>query len=334
MEPQVQLREMLSGFVVSRALQVAAELGIADALEHGAMTCEALADATGAHAPSLYRLLRLLASHGVFEQLPGARFRNNPMSEYLRDDMPGSLRGTGLMYGDTPMWRAWEGLLHSVRTGESSFRHIHGVSTFEYLAAHAQSAARFDQAMTSSSEAMNLAIVEAYDWRQVGTLVDVGGGVGSTLAAILGSAEHLKGVLFDLPHVIERARETLMDSPVLPRCHMEAGDFFQGVPAGGDAYFLKHILHDWDDHSCQRILAACNRAMPVGGKVLICEKVIDGGGGQQLAKRVDLVMLAFTEGGRERTAAAFAHLLAVSGFRLLHTIPTPVENCILEAVKV
>ena len=158
--------------------------------------------------------------------------------------------------------------------------------------------------------------------------------MGSTLAAILCSAEHLKGILFDLPHVIEHAREALVHSPVLPRCQLEAGDFFHRVPAGGDAYFLKHILHDWDDQSCQRILAACNHAMPVGGKVLICEKLIDGGNGQQLAKRVDLVMLAFTEGGRERTAAAFAHLLAVSGFRLLRTIPTPVENCILEAVKV
>jgi hypothetical protein len=200
MSSQIQLRNLLLGFVASRALQVAAEMGVADALADGPKDCATLASGLGAHAATLHRLLRALASHGVFEQLPDGRYANTDLSEYLRDAAPSSLRGLARMYGDAAIWHSWEALEHSVRTGEPGFMHMHGVAPFDYLAAHPESAQRFDDAMVSSSGMMNPAIVEAYDWTQFGTLVDVAGGAGSTLAAVLEVTPGLHGVLFDLPH--------------------------------------------------------------------------------------------------------------------------------------
>jgi len=333
MSPQLQLRNLVLGFVTSRALQIAAELGVADALADGPKDCTALASTLGAHAATLHRLLRALAAHGVFEQLPDGRYANTVLSEYLRDAVPGSLRGLARMYGDAAIWRAFEGLEHSVRTGEPGFVHMHGVAPFDYLAAHPESARRFDDAMVSSSGMMNAAIVEAYDWTQFGTLVDVAGGAGSTLAAFLEATPALQGVLFDLPHVIERARAYLAQRGVAARCRVETGSFFDAVPAGADAYFMKHIVHDWGDADCLRILRNCREAMPEHAKLLVCDKVIPPGNEPNYGKLVDLIMLAMMHGGRERTAEEFRELLAQAGMRLTRIIATRAENSIIEAVK-
>ncbi len=332
-DPQLHVRNLLMGFVVSRALQVAAELGLADALADGPKDREALAREVGAHAATLHRLVRALASFGLFEQLPDGRFANTPSSEYLRSDTPGSLRGLARMHGGSPLWQAWADLEHSVRSGEPSFTHFHGSPMFEYLAAHPESARRFDEGMVASSRLMNEAIVDAYDWDRIGTLVDVGGGVGSTLAAILRANPRIQGVLFDLPHVIERGRDYLAEQGVAARCRTETGSFFDAIPSGADAYFIKHIIHDWDDEDCVRILANCKAAMSDHANLLVCEKVVPPGNEPSVAKTIDLVMLVLTDGGRERTEEEFRDLFARAGLRLARVVPTRADNSILVVTK-
>jgi hypothetical protein len=331
--PQQQVRNLLMGFVVSRALQVAAELGLADALADGPKERDALAREVGADAGTVHRLMRALAGFGVFEQLPDGRLANTTRSECLRRDKPGSLYGLARMYGDLPFWQTWAGLEHSVRSGDSSFTHVHGTPVFEYLAAHPESARRFDDGMVTSSSLMNDALVEAYDWNQFGTLVDVAGGAGSTLAAILRANPRLRGVLFDLPHVIERSRSYLAQQGVTDRCRIEAGSFFETIPEGADGYFMKHIIHDWDDADCLRILRHCRTAMPDRAKLLVCEKVVPAGNDPSYSKTMDLVMLALTDGGRERTESEFRDLFAQAGLRVTKIIPTRADNCILEVTK-
>jgi hypothetical protein len=330
---QLHVRNLLMGFVVSRALQVAAELGLADALADGPKDRDALARDVGAHADAMNRLIRALASLGIFKQLPDGRVANTERSECLRSDAPGSLRELGRMYGASPMWQAWTGLEHSVRCGEPAFAYIHGSPVFEYLAEHPESARRFDDAMAASSRLMNEALVEAYEWGQFGTLVDVAGGVGSTLAAILRANPGVRGVLFDLPHVIERGRDHLTQQGVAARCRTQTGSFFDAVPSGADAYFMKHIIHDWNDEDCLRILHNCRSAMPDHAKLLVCEKMILPDDRPSVAKTMDLVMLVMTDGGRERTEQEFRKLFARAGLHLARVVLTKVDNCILEVVR-
>ena len=330
---QPQMRNMLMGFVVSRALQVAAELGLADALANGPKGRDALAREVGAHADTMDRLLRTLASFGVFEKLADGRFANTRRSEYLRSDSPGSIRALARMHGASPLWQAWAGLEHSVRSGEPGFAHIHDSPMFEYLEAHPESARRFDEGMVASSRLMNGAIVEAYEWDKFGTLVDVAGGVGSTLAAILRANPRLQGVLFDVPHVIERGRDYLAQQDVATRCRTEAGSFFDAIPGGADAYFLKHIIHDWDDEDCLRILRNCKTAMSDRAKLLICEKIVPSGNDPSAAKVMDLVMMVLTDGGRERTEPEFRDLFARAGLHIARVLPTKADNSILELTK-
>ncbi|HVP88083.1 MAG TPA: methyltransferase [Casimicrobiaceae bacterium] len=327
------VRALAMGFVVSRAMQVAAELGVADALASGPKDRDELAREVGAHADTLCRLLRVLAGFGVFEQLSDGRFANTLRSEYLRSEAPESIRGLGRMYSTRELWQAWGGLEHSVRTGEASFVHVHGVPMFEFLAAHPEAARSFDEAMVNSSRLMNEAIVEAYDWSRFGSLVDVAGGVGATLAAILRANPRMQGVLFDLPRVVERARDYLAQAGVAARTRMKAGSFFQGVPAGADAYFMKHILHDWHDEHCLRILRNCKAAMPDHGVLLVCEKLMPAGNEPSAAKIMDLVMLVLADGGRERTEPEFRELFERAGLRLARVLPTRADNSILEVIK-
>jgi len=331
--PPPELRSLLMAFVVSRALQVAAELGIADALVAAPKDLDTLARDVGADADTLNRLLRLLASFKIFEQLPDGHFANTPNSERLRGDVPGSLRGLARMYGDSALWQAWAGLEHSVRSGDSSFDHIHGVPTFEYLAKHPQTARRFDEGMVASSRLMNEALLEAYDWNRFAVLVDVAGGLGGTLAAILRANPRMDGVLFDLPHVIERSSDFLTQQEVSSRCRTEAGSFFDRVPEGADAYFMKHILHDWDDENCLRILGCCRAAMRDDAVLLVCEKLVPPGDAPSISKVMDMVMLALTYGGRERTEQEFHALFTRANLRLKRVVPTKADNVILEVTR-
>jgi hypothetical protein len=325
---------MVAGSWVSQALYVAAKLGIADLLQEGPQPCKRLAQATQTHADSLYRLLRALASVGVFVEDEEACFSLTPMAELLRTDVPGSLRAYAIMLGEPEYWRAWESVLHSVRTGQPAFDHVFGKPLFQYLATHSEAARIFDDAMTSRSDQENIAITEAYDFTGAQTVVDVGGGQGSLLALILKDYPSARGVLFDMPHVLGPARTRLKSAGWATRLTFVDGDFFATVPDGGDLYVLKKVIHDWSDEGAHEILTNCRTAMSGKGRLLLIEPVIASGNAPSFNKWLDLLMLVITDGGRERTEREHRELLAAADFQLNRVIPTRASVSIIEAAPV
>ena len=263
--------DLLHGAAKTQLLAVAAELGIADLLKDGPKPLKVLAEATGTHAPSLYRALRALAGLGVFAETEPECFTLTPLADLLRTDAPGSLRGLAILEGSAWLNRAWADLLSSVRTGKSYFETTHGVTAFEYLQQHPAELAVFTEAMTSNSKLEAVAVCEAYDFSGFHSMVDVGGEEGFLLATILKAYPALKGMLFDRPEVGARARKLLRAEGLGERCEVIDGDFFAGVPQGGEAYILKNILHDWDDERAEQILTHCRRAIVPGGRVLVVE---------------------------------------------------------------
>ena len=330
--PRDTLLRMTNAFQVSQAIYVAATLGIADLLEDGPKSADELAETTGTHAPTLYRLLRALASVGIFIETDG-RFDLTPLAEYLRTDTPGSLRAFAMLIGQQSFWRSWGHLLHSVRTGEPAFRKVHGTGPFEYWATHPEEAAVFDAAMTSHSSGVVDAVVRSYDFSGIGVLVDVGGGEGGLLAAILAANPSLRGILFDQPHVVGTAGALLEWAGVANRCEVVGGSFFEAVPVGADAYLLKSVIHDWDAEAAIEILRACRAAMAERGKLLVVERVVRPGNDPDPAKFSDLNMLVIP-GGQERTADDFELLYAEAGFKLNDIIHTGSPFNIIEGTPV
>jgi hypothetical protein len=332
-ETTKKLRGLILGYFVSRAVHVAAELDLAGHLRKGSKNGVELAALCGAHAPTLTRMLRMLVSVGVFAEDKG-RFSNNELSELLRGDAPQSVRAWARMFGADFQWSSVQGMAHTVKTGEPAFEHVFGEELFSYLSHHPDDAKLFDEAMVSGSELMNGAIVGAYDFSRFGTLVDVAGGYGSTLCAILAANPKLKGTLFDLPHVVPKAKDFVKSRGLVSRCSFVDGSFLETVPPGADAYFMKHIIHDWDDERCTQLLRNCHAAMPAHAKLLVCEKVVPEENNAPHTRILDLVMMLHTPGGRERTEAEYRMLFAKAGFRLTRAIPTQVDNWILEAEKI
>lgn len=328
--PPATLLQMMTGYWVSQALYVAAKLGIADLLADGPVSCEDLAAATDTHAPSLQRVLRALASVGVFTEVSPGSFALTPLAELLRTETPGSMRALAIMYAEE-QYRAWGELLHSVRTGEMAFDHQFGMGYFEYLAQHPEADRVFNEAMTGWTHQLVGAVVDTYDFSPFKTVVDVGGGYGALLTAGLQGNPVTRGILFEQPHVIARAEKQLVAAGIADRCTVVGGDFFAAVPTGGDAYVLSQILHDWDDERCVAILSQCRRAMPDHGKLLVVELVLPPGDEPSLGKWLDLHMLVLL-GGRERTAAEYDTLFRVAGFKLARVVPTPPGPSVLEAV--
>jgi hypothetical protein len=331
--PGEELRHLFLGYRVSQAVYAAAQLGIADLLAGGPRGAAELAAATGAHAPALHRVLRLLASEGVFAQTEDGRFASTLMAEALRRDAPGSLRAMVLLTASDAPWRSWGQLLHSVRTGEPAFDHVHGVDFFAYYRQHPDEWALFDRLMTGGTEMATRAVAAAYDFSPFGTLVDVGGGRGALALGLLEAYPHLRAVVFDQPAVAEWGRQAIEAAGLSGRCEAVGGDFFAAVPGGGDVYLLKYILHDWDDDRCGAILRACRRAVPADGRLLIIELLIPPGDGPSFAKSQDVNMLA-NLGGRERTEPEYRGLLAAAGFDLVRVIPVQDELHIIEGVPV
>ncbi len=330
---QYRLREIATGYFLPRALHVAAELDLADILAAGPMDLVPLAAATHADAMSLHRLLRALVSAGVFEEVAPGRFASNALSTLLRDDVPGSARAFVRYLGDECNWRSWEQLLYSIESGKPAFEELYGTTSFQHLAAHPDKAALFDAAMVSSSELLNAALIAGYDFSPYRSIVDVGGGVGSTLCSILDAYPDAHGTVFDLEEVAARAERYIKERGCAERCLSAGGSFFDSVPAGGDAYFMKHVLHDWSDEHCLRILHTCHEAMPPSAKLLICERIVDAGDQGSAVKLMDLYMLVKTQGGRERTRDEYSQLLARTGFTLQRVVATPSPWCVLEANK-
>lgn len=321
---------MVTGRWVSQAITAAADLGVADVLPAEGLTPDAIASTIGAHGPSVRRLLRALASVGVFEEDAQGRFRHTPLSEALKSHVPGSIRGMAHHVGSKVATAAWADLTTSVRTGEPAFRRLYGKSFFEYLASAPEDAAAFDDAMHGVSSTSIPAILAAYDFSDCGTLVDVGGGDGTLLRAILAKHTGLRGAVYDVDHVVARTKERVHDAPEGSRITTAAGSFFDSVPKGGDTYLLKHILHDWDDARCLQILRNVRASISAKGRVLVIESVISPGNDPSLGKLLDLEMLAIAEGGMERTEQEFAALFEATGFELTRVVRTQAEPCVVE----
>ncbi|MBA2446882.1 MAG: methyltransferase, partial [Chloroflexi bacterium] len=326
------LRQLITGFRASDLIAAAAELGLADLLADGPRSSAELAERAGADPDALHRVLRALAQLGVFAMLDDGRFALTPLGEPLRSDVPGSLRPLARFWGIDSQRRPWLSLPHTIRTGQTAFDHIYGVSWIEYLAAHPDVAAIFNAGMTGLTAAVTDAVVAAYDFSPFGTIVDVGGGNGTLMAAILAAHPGPRGIVFDLPHARDGALERLSAAGPAARCEFVGGDFFESVPTGADAYLLKWIIHDWDDQRSVAILRACRRAMAPGSKLLIVERLLPPG--NEPAPDVvlgDILMLVHT-GGRERTAAEYRALLEAADLRLARTVATSTPFSVLEAV--
>ena len=330
--PRDAMLTMTNGFRVSQAIHVAATLGIADLLKDGTRTVEELAKTTGTDAPALSRLLRALASVGVFTETEG-RIGQTPLSETLRSDAPGSVRAWAMQIGQQYFWNSWGHLLNSIRSGNSAFGELYGMTAWEYRAAHPEANAIFNAAMTSNSLGVVDAIVAAYDFSKIRVVVDVAGGEGALLAAIVAANPYLRGILFDQPHVLARAKALLEGAGVHDRCDIVSGSFFEQLPKGGDVYILKSIVHDWDDPSSVSILRQCRAAINDGGRLLLVEQVLKGANESDSAKFADLMMLVML-GGRERNAGEFQRLCFEAGFRLTKIIPTGSRYSIVESVAV
>jgi predicted O-methyltransferase YrrM len=325
------LQTMITGYRTTQMISVVAKLGIADLLKDGPKGVDELAQVTNTYAPSLYRLLRAVASVGIFAEDDQRRFALTALAEPLRSDVPGSLRAIAIFAGELWRWQAWGHLLQSVQTGKTASHHAYGMEWFDYLAHHPEAGAVFDAAMATSER--HHAVVAAYDFSKIATLVDVGGGKGILLAAILQANPQLHAVLCDTPQVTARAHEFLRETGVANRCEIVEGDFFTELPSGGDAYLLSLILHDWEDEQAIKLLESCHRTMNPQGKLLVIEQVVPCGNEPSLSKLLDITMMVET-GGHERTEAEFRSLFTSAGFELTKILRTRAPECVLEGIRV
>lgn len=331
-ESRAALLQMITGFWTAQAVYVAARLGIADLLKDGPKSCDALAQSTGTSPRELYRLLRYLASIGLFDERDDAYFESTPLAAPLQSETPGSLRSLVNYYGGIT-YQPWGSLLHSIKTGETAFNHIHDGNVFQYFAQHPESAAIFNQAMTEYTAQESTSVINAYDFSNLEQIVDVGGGQGSFISAVLKANDKARGVLFDLPQGLGGAREHLETAGLLDRCQIVEGDFFESIPGGGDAYVFKNIFVNWDDRRCMDILKNCRQAMAEHGRLLIIEiSVLSPRNAPSFSKLFDLHMLVMT-GGRGRTEAEFQALFAATGFQLSNIIPTDSPVSIVEGTR-
>jgi hypothetical protein len=320
--PTVALRRLVNGYQVTQAIHVAAALGIADLLREGPRDNDALARDTDSHAPSLHRVLRALAAVGVLHEGDDGRFALTAIGECLRSDAAEPVGGWAAFVGRPYHFQAWSALLHGVRTGESPFRSVHGTDVWDYRASHPEEGAIFNAAMTDIMRRANAHVLAAYDFGRFATVVDVGGGRGAFLRAVLDANPATRGILFDQQHVVAGA-------DVGERCEVVGGSFFEAVPGGADGYLLKAVLHDWEDDEALRILARCRAAISDDGALLVVERDLGAANEDADAKLADLNMLV-GPGGRERTRDQFAALFAAGGFELVGATPSAIGLTVFE----
>lgn len=329
--PKVRMQQMVAGYWISQAIYAAATFGIADLVKDGPRSAADLAKATGTNTEFLYRLLRALASVGVFAEDAQGKFMLTPMAEFLRSDSPSAIRPYALMAGDE-QYRVWGNLVEGVRTGENMFEKTIGLPIFDYLTQHPEKGKIFDGAMTGIHGEETQQVLDAYDFSKIRVLADVGGGNGLNLIAILKKYPLMRGILFDLPQVIERARPNFVAAGLGDRCQLVAGNFFESVPKGADACLMRHIIHDWDDAKSIQILKNCHAALPQDGKLLLVESVIPAGNEPCFAKFLDLAMMLIP-GGKERTEIEYRQLYEASGFSLELVVATASEINVVEGRK-
>jgi hypothetical protein len=335
--PQVVAWQLVRAHQLSRAVQVATKLGVADVLGDGAQTFDEIAQATGTQPDRMRRLLRVLASVDVVRDLGSDKFELTPVGDCLRGEGPHRVRAIALLNSDG-FWPAFDSLADCIRTGKNAFQIQHGLDgIFAYTARNPELAAIVNDAMSAFSTVTGPAVAQACDFANVERVVDVGGGHGKVLASILRAHPHLRGTLFDLPSVVEGAPAILAQEGVADRCDVVGGDMFASVPAGGGVYLLSHVIHDWEDAPARQILEACRRAMAPEARLVICERVLPERVEPDPAHASDLLfdlsMMVFA-GGRERTASEYEALLGTAGLRLQRVVSMPIADKLVEAVPV
>ncbi len=329
-----QLMQMISGYWIAQSISAVAKLGIADLLKENPKSCDELATITNSNSSALYRLMRGLAGVGIFSENAEQQFSLTPLAEYLCTDHPQSLKATSIMLGESPHYQPWGKLLYSIKTGKPAFDDYFDMPVFEYFKSHPEDAEIFEQAMNSFSYSEEAAIMTSYDFSPFKILVDVGGGYGEMLGTLLQKYPDNKGILFDEKYVIDHCDSTLEKHGITNRCQKVSGSFFAEIPTGGDAYLLKHIIHDWDDQRSIKILKNCRKVLPDHGKILVMEMVVPHGNKPSAAKMLDLNMLVMCPGGKERTEEEFKTLFAQSGLKLTKIVRTSEDICIIEGVKI
>ena len=332
------LLQMMGGYRVTQAIYVAVKLGIPDLLRDGPKRCSELAQSSGADPLALYRLLRALASLGILAETSEGtggeeegRFELTPLGEPLQSGAADSVRATTLMWGDELHWGPWGALLYSVKTGKPAFDHLFGMGIFEFVYQNSETADILGEAMTGGSGALAAQVLQAYDFSGIGKIVDIGGGHGSLITAVLKAHPHMQGVLFDLPIVIEGARARFEVSGVADRCELAEGSFFESIPEGGDAYIFSRVIHDWDDKRALAILKNCRRAMGDDAKILLVERAMLSGVKETTQSFGDLNLLVMN-GSLERTESDFRDLFRQAGLRLSGVIPTESQLSIIEGI--
>jgi len=328
--PPIAVLGFITGMWAAQAVATAARLGIPDKLAEGPRSAAEIAGAVGADPAALHRLMRGIAAVGVLAFEPGGRFSLTPVGHCLRSDVPGSMRSLVIAEMAPAHWLPWNHLERSVRTGEPSAEHALGTDVWAYYKKHPEEGGYFAEAMSGFSAIAIEAVLASYSFAGARKVVDVGGSHGAFVAAVLQGEPTARGVLFDLPEVVEGAGATLEGAGVAGRVERVGGSFFERVPAGGDTYLVKHILHDWSDDECVKILANVGRAMAPDGRVVVVEMLIDEGGAPSAVPLLDLNMLVMLT-GKERTEAEFGALFSKAGLRLISVTPTPLPVVVLEA---
>jgi O-methyltransferase domain/Dimerisation domain len=330
--PFAQLIMLARGYAPATCLYAAAKLKIADQLAGGPKTVSELARASNAQEDALYRCLRALASIDVFRETTPRTFVNTPLSEAIRSDVSGSARDAVLFMADPLHLRIYSELMHTMETGETAFRKIMGMEPFEFFRQNEEENQAFNDAMTSISRQFIQPVMEVYDFGESGTLADVGGGHGILLGTILEKHHGLRGIIFDLPNVVEGAERQIESLGLASRCEVVGGDFFEAVPPA-ESYLMKSIIHDWDDARAITILKNCAKAMRGrNGKIVLLEMLVDSSNEPDLAKWIDIEMLTMA-GGRERTETEYAGLLAWAGLRLARVVRSAGPLAVIEAVR-
>lgn len=331
--PQFALARMMTGYAVSQLIYIAAQLGLADLLKDGPQGINELADKTKTHQDSLNRVMRCLVAFGLFKENDSGQFELAALGQYLRTDVPDSLAAMSLFSEES--YLVWGHLLHSVKTGETAFNHVFGLHRYQYLEQHPEAAARFNAAMAQLSAQLAAAVVAAYDFSQFETAVDIGGGQGGLLLAMLRANPTLSAILFDTSSVVDVMEGQLAATGIAGRCKLVAGDFFESVPKGGDVYLLSHVIHNWDDDHCIRILENCRKAIRPEGRLLLIEMIVPTEFRPSFSTyplvMTDLQMLVMT-GGRERSESEFGTLLAAAGFKLDRVVPTRALDSVIECI--
>lgn len=320
---------LLNAFLTVQALHTAAVLGLADLIPPEGSTTSELADSTGTNPDALNRLLRMLAANGLFRETAERRFLLTPLGRTLASTGDASVRDWALFVGAPEMWQVWSGMSESVRSGQAAFNRTHGKPLWQFLAERPELGAAFHRWMTRQSEQHNAALVAAYDFSQHRVVADIGGGEGSTLAAILSANSRLQGILLDLPEVVADP-SSLSAEGVRQRCQVLGGDMLAEVPGGADAYVIKRVLMDWSDGDSVRILSNCRSAAAAGGKILVVEMLLPEGNDPSPGWSFDLLMLLNQPGGRIRTESEFRRLFAAAGLNLTRVGSTHSPNSIIE----